>query len=390
MKKTISIIGSTGSIGLSSFQIIDKKINYFKINVLSANKNFKLINKQIKKYRPNFFIIRDYATFKNIKKRFKKTKTKILNDFNKISLKKKNDITISAIPGIEGLSPTISMISSSKKILIANKESIICGWNLIKKQALKNKTKIIPVDSEHFSILKLLENHKKNQIKKFFITASGGPFLNYKKSQLNKIKPKEALKHPKWKMGKKITIDSSTLMNKIFELVEAQKLFNIPHDKIDILIHPESLIHAIVVLKNGLTKFIYHSTSMIVPLANAIFDGNLDIDEFYFKKKKMTDVENLTFKKPDKNIFPAFKLKNLANKYPSSSIIINGANEILVDQFLLKKIPFLAIPKIIMTILNDRNYRKYAIKKPLNINQINKIDFWAKKRTKEIIKINYD
>ena len=390
MKKTISIIGSTGSIGLSSFQIIDKKINYFKINVLSANKNFKLINKQIKKYRPNFFIIRDYATFKNIKKRFKKTKTKILNDFNKISLKKKNDITISAIPGIEGLSPTISMISSSKKILIANKESIICGWNLIKKQALKNKTKIIPVDSEHFSILKLLENHKKNQIKKFFITASGGPFLNYKKSQLNKIKPKEALKHPKWKMGKKITIDSSTLMNKIFELVEAQKLFNIPHDKIDILIHPESLIHAIVVLKNGLTKFIYHSTSMIVPLANAIFDGNLDIDEFYLKKKKMTDVENLTFKKPDKNIFPAFKLKNQANKYPSSSIIINGANEILVDQFLLKKIPFLAIPKIIMTILNDRNYRKYAIKKPLNINQINKIDFWAKKRTKEIIKINYD
>ena len=390
MKKTISIIGSTGSIGLSSFQIIDKKINYFKINVLSANKNFKLINKQIKKYRPNFFIIRDYATFKNIKKRFKKTKTKILNDFNKISLKKKNDITISAIPGIEGLSPTISMISSSKKILIANKESIICGWNLIKKQALKNKTKIIPVDSEHFSILKLLENHKKNQIKKFFITASGGPFLNYKKSQLNKIKPKEALKHPKWKMGKKITIDSSTLMNKIFELVEAQKLFNIPHDKIDILIHPESLIHAIVVLKNGLTKFIYHSTSMIVPLANAIFDGNLDIDEFYLKKKKMTDVEDLTFKKPDKNIFPAFKLKNQANKYPSSSIIINGANEILVDQFLLKKIPFLAIPKIIMTILNDRNYRKYAIKKPLNINQINKIDFWAKKRTKEIIKINYD
>ena len=164
------------------------------------------------------------------------------------------------------------MIKLSKKILIANKESIICGWNLIKKNALTNKTKIVPIDSEHFSIFTLLKSHKLNEIKKFYITASGGPFLNYKRKQFKNIKPKDALKHPKWKMGKKITVDSSTLMNKMLELIEAQKLFDIPNNKIDILIHPNSLVHAIIKLKNGLTKFIYHETTMIIPLANALFE----------------------------------------------------------------------------------------------------------------------
>ena len=392
MKKKIAILGSTSSIGKSLLDIIKKDKKNIKVELLTANTNYKDLINQAKKFNVKNIIITDLKSFKKTIILCKNKKINVFNNFKNLKkiLPKKIDYVMSAISGLGGLLPTHNIINRTKVIAIANKEAIVCGWPLIKKELKKNKTKFIPVDSEHFSILKKIKNHKKNQIKKFFITASGGPFLNYKKSQLNKIKPKEALKHPKWKMGKKITIDSSTLMNKIFELVEAQKLFNIPHDKIDILIHPESLIHAIVVLKNGLTKFIYHSTSMIVPLANAIFDGNLDIDEFYLKKKKMTEVENLTFKKPDKNTFPAFKLKNQANKYPSSSIIINGANEILVDQFLLKKIPFLAIPKIIMTILNDRNYKKYAIKKPLNINQINKIDFWAKKRTKEIIKINYD
>ena len=178
------------------------------------------------------------------------------------------------------------MIKKSKKLLIANKESIICGWNLIEKLSKRYKTKIIPVDSEHFSILKLLENHKIKEIKKIYLTASGGPFLNYLPNQLKKIKPNEALRHPKWKMGKKISIDSSTLMNKILELIEAQKLFNLKIKSLDILIHPDSLVHAIVVLKNGLTKFIYHDTSMIIPLANAIFDGSLNIEKFYKTKKE--------------------------------------------------------------------------------------------------------
>ena len=386
MKKTISILGSTGSIGSSVFKIIDKKKKYFKIDLLSANKNYDLICKQIKKYNPKYFVITDPYVYKKVKLIFKKKKIKILNNFNQLKIKNKTDIIISAIPGIAGLGPTILAISLCKKILIANKESIICGWNLIKKASYKNKTKIIPVDSEHFSISKLLEHHKLKDIKKIYITASGGPFLNYKVNQLKLITPKKALKHPKWKMGKKISIDSSTLMNKILELIEAQKLFDIPNNKLDIIIHPDSLVHAIIKLKNGLTKFIYHETSMIIPLANAIFEDNLDIEDFYKLNNNHKTLQDLTFRNVNKRIFPIIKLKDRVNELPSTSIIINSSNEILVDQFLAKKIHFLSIYKIIMAILNNRNYKKYAIRNPKNINQIKQIDTWAKNLTMEKIK----
>ena len=378
MKKKISILGSTGSVGKSTLTIINKKKDYFKINLLSANSNYKLICEQIKNYRPNVFFIKDMKTFNKIKIKFKKKKIKIINKLSQKDLSFKNDITVTAIPGLAGLDPTLLMVEKSKKILIANKESIICGWNLIQKKAKKYKTQIIPVDSEHYSIMKLLENHKIDEIKKIYLTASGGPFLNFSLKKLKKVTPKSALKHPKWKMGKKITIDSATLMNKILELIEAQKLFSIPNSKIDILIHPNSLVHAIIHLKNGLIKFLYHDTSMIIPLANAIFEGNLDIEKFYKKKNKNEIFENLIFKKVNKKIFPVIKLKNRLNEYPSTPIIINAANEMLVSEFLKKKMPFLNIYKHIFSIMRDRNYRKYAIKKPLNIKQILKIDSWVK------------
>ena len=391
MKKEICVLGSTGSIGSTSLKILEKKKNLFNIKVLVANKNFKIICKQIIKYKPNFFFVSDKTVFKKVKKKFKKRKIKIFNDLENLSSKVKFDITISAIPGIVGLHPTLKAIKQSKKVLIANKESIICGWNLIKKTADKNSTEIVPIDSEHFSISKLIENEKLSNIKKIFITASGGPFLNYKKSQFKNIQPKHALKHPKWKMGKKITIDSSTLMNKIFEIVEAEKLFSIPNKKLDIVIHPNSLVHAIVEYKNGFKKFLYHDTSMIIPLSNAIFNGDLNIHEFIkSKKNKKTVFENLIFKPVSDQLFPMIKLKEIANKYPSSPIIINASNEILVDYFLAKKIPYLSIFKIIMSILKDVNYKKYAIKNANEIKQIIKIDKWAREITIKKIKNLYD
>ena len=385
MKKTISIIGSTGSVGLTSLGIIDKKKTNFKVNLLSADKNFKLICKQIKKYRPNYYVINDKITYEKIKNKFKKIQVKILNNFKSIKSLKKSDITITAIPGIQGLEPTIFMIKKSKKILIANKESVICGWNLINNEAKKNHTRLIPIDSEHYSIFKLIENQNKDGIKKIYLTASGGPFLNFRKSQLKKISPKDALKHPKWKMGKKISVDSATMINKIFELVEAKNIFNLPSSKLDIIIHPNSLVHAILILKNGLIKLIYHDTSMIIPISNALFDGELEIENFLSKSKetKKTDksiIKNLFFQPVDKKIFPIIKLKSLINQYPSSPIIISAANEVLVEQFLQKKIPFLRINEIIMAILKDRNYKKYAIKRPKNIYQILNINDWAKKK----------
>ena len=389
MKKNISILGSTGSIGVTTLNIIDKKKKDFKIKLFSANKNYSQICKQINKYHPEYFLVTDLNTFNKVKKKYSKKKIKVINKIQSLKLKKKIDITISAVPGVEGLEPTLLMTRLSRKILIANKESVICGWNLLEKVAKKNKTKIIPIDSEHYSISKLIENHNLKEINKIYITASGGPFLNYGMSKFKRIKPKDALKHPKWKMGKKITIDSSTLMNKILELIEAQKLFNIPNNKLEILIHPESLVHAIVEFKNGLTKFLYHQTSMKIPIVNALFDGDIDITKFLDKRMKNSyknKINNLSFKSVNKKIFPIIQLKKRLNEHPSTPIIINAANEILVDQFLQKNIPFLKIYKTIMTTLNDRNYRKYAIRKPKNINQILTINNWAKLTTLNKIK----
>ena len=391
MKKNISILGSTGSIGLDAFKILSRKKNSFKVNILAANKNYNLICDQIIKFKPKIFIIDNQETYLRVKKRFKKKNIIIINKFeNQKNHFQKSDITIAAIPGIAGLKPTIELIKKSKKVLIANKESIICGWSLIKKIASKSKTKIIPVDSEHFSIMKLLENHKIKDVKKIYLTASGGPFLNYKISKLKKVKPYQALKHPKWKMGKKISIDSATLMNKILEVIEANKLFSIDLKKIDIVIHPQSLVHAIIEFKNGLCKFIYHDTTMLIPLANAIFDKDLNIDNYLKPKtnsERLISLKSLNFSKVEKKRFPIIKLKNRINEHISTPIIINAANEILVDQYLKGKISFNTFYKYLLKVLNDRNYRKYAIKEPKNINQIFLVDEWS--RSTVYKKINY-
>ena len=389
MKRSISILGSTGSIGLTSLKIIDKKIKYFSIYLLSSNKNYKLIINQIKKYKPKYFIISNKLVFDRIKKKFSNHKTIILNNFEKII--PKCDVTISSIPGIAGLKPTYLMIEKSKKLLIANKETIICAWELIKKKSAIHKTKIVPIDSEHFSILKLLENQNTSNIEKIYLTASVGPFLNYTSKQLKNITVAKALNHPKWKMGKKISIDSATLMNKLFELIEAKKLFNIPLKKLEILIHPNSLVHAAVKFKNGLTHFIYHETTMIIPIANALFEQSIEIKDFYRKKgpkHSEYSIENLEFRSVDSKIFPIFKIKSKIDEYPSTPIILNSANETLIGLFLKKKIKFFDITKTILKIMKDRNYRKYAIRRPYKIEDILSIDSWARHTAIKILKKN--
>tara|TARA_B100000427_G_C15489836_1_gene587012 strand:+ start:157 stop:1311 length:1155 start_codon:yes stop_codon:yes gene_type:complete len=377
MKKKIAILGSTGSIGTTSLNIIKMKKNLFDVQLLSANKNYQSICQQILKFKPRYFVVTNNNIFLKIKKRFKNKRTKILNNYENLYLSKKIDITIASIPGIAGLKPTINLVRKSKKILLANKESVICGWQIINNLAKKYKTKIVPIDSEHFSIMKLLENHKKNQIEKIYITASGGPFLNLPKSKFKNIKPKDAIKHPKWSMGKKISVDSSTLMNKILELMEALKIFPFDIKKYQIIIHPQSLVHAIIRFKSGITKLLYHEPDMTVPISNAIFDSNFDIDNFIKKKNK---IKNLEFFEPDERRFPALKLIPKLNKYISTPIIINAVNEILVDQFLKKKIRFTSIFRYLFLVLKDKNYRKYAIQRPNKLKTIYTIDNWARKK----------
>ena len=383
MKKKIAILGSTGSIGTTSLNIIKKKKNLFSFELLSANKNYKSICYQIIRFKPKYFVVTNNHIFLKIKKRFKNKRTEILNSYDNLSLSKKIDITIASIPGIAGLKPTISLVQKSKKILLANKESVICGWNIINNIAKKYKTKIVPIDSEHFSIMKLLENHNKNEIEKIYITASGGPFLHLPKTKFKNIRPQDAIKHPKWSMGKKISVDSSTLMNKILELMEALKIFPFELSKYKIIIHPQSLVHAIIKLKSGITKLLYHEPDMTVPISNAIFDSNFDIDNFIKKKNK---IKNLEFFETDKRKFPALKLIPKLNNYISTPIIINAANEILVDHFLKRKISFNSIISLLFLVLRDKKYKKYAIYRPYNLKNIYMVDQWARKITLKIIK----
>ncbi len=387
MKKKIAILGSTGSIGQASLQIIKKNSERFKIILLSANSNYSLIAKQIKKYKPKYFVVTDKSVFKKTLKKNKIKQTKIFNKFSKLPLKIKFDITISAIVGIAGLEPTIYFIKKSKKVLLANKESIICGWHILKKISKINNTKLLPIDSEHFSINELTKDLKNADIKKIYITASGGPFLKKPLKHFKNIRAKDASKHPKWKMGKKISIDSSNLMNKVFELIEAYKFFPFDEKKYEILIHPQSLIHAIVFFKNGQTKFLYHETDMKIPIANALYNNKINISTLVKKEGNfLKNLQHLKFSKVDKKRFPIVTLLTKKVYQNSGPIILNASNEVLVQNFINNKISFNAIYQYLRVLFRDRDFNKYAIKKTPNTKEIYRIDKWARMKTIEVIK----
>ena len=278
---------------------------------------------------------------------------------------------MSAISGIGGLLPTYKIIGRTKLIAIANKETIVCGWPIIKNELKKKNTKFIPVDSEHFSIYSLLDSKNVNNIEKIYITASGGPFINLPKNKFKKIKLNHALKHPNWNMGKKITIDSATLMNKVFEVIEAKNIFDIDYKKISILTHPKSYVHAIIKFKNGLSKFLVHDPDMKIPIYNSIFNqgGNFKNKPLDFKT-----LNNLSFKKVDEKKFPLVKL---LNKLPQNSslfeTVIITVNDYLVHKFLNKKINFQKLNKLIYKISNLRDFQKFKKIKPKSVDQIYKL-----------------
>ena len=256
LKKKIAILGSTGSIGKTLINIIKKDKKNFKVILLTSKKNYKELLKQARFLKVKNLIITDYESYLQIKKHRYSKNIKIYNTFGEFKkiFKKKVDYTMSSITGIEGLKPTLDIIRYSKKIAIANKESIICGWGLIDKELKKNKTKFIPVDSEHFSLWYGLINTQIDLIEKIYLTASGGPFYLTPLKKFKNVKIHQALKHPNWKMGNKISIDSATMINKIYEVIEAKNIFDIPYKNIGILIHPKSYIHAICKTNNGLIK----------------------------------------------------------------------------------------------------------------------------------------
>jgi 1-deoxy-D-xylulose-5-phosphate reductoisomerase len=357
MKKKICILGSTGSIGKSTLEIISKNGNDFDVILLSGNSNFRLLISQAKKFKPKYIFSSNFYLTEKIKYFCIKNKIIIINDLNLLK-KIKFDITIAAISGIAGLLPTLNIIKFSKKILIANKESIICGWKFIYKELKKNNCSFVPIDSEHFSIFNLIENKNMNSIKNIYLTASGGPFFG-KNINLKKVTPLQAIKHPNWKMGKKISIDSANLMNKILEVIEASLIFNLPISKFKIIIHPQSLIHAVVEFKNGLSSMLYHHNDMKIPIANSLYSNfyiyKASGNNFSFKK-------NLSFYDTDIKKIPSIKILKLTKILNDKGfILINSLNEILVEKFMENKILFTDIVHKLLSIL-DSNVVKNHLK----------------------------
>ena len=352
-----------------------------------ANKNFFKIINQIRVFKPSIVIVNNENIFLKIKKKYQKKKIVVLNSITYIQKYiSKVDVTVSAIPGIAGLEPTVLFTKISRKILLANKEAIICGWHLIKRNSIKYKTELVPIDSEHFSINMLLKNYSKDQVEKIYITASGGPFLKLNTNKFKNIKPKDAVKHPKWNMGKKISVDSATLMNKVLEITEALKLFPFSLKQYEIIIHPDSLIHAIIKLKNGTSVLLYHLHDMKIPIGNALFQDFNYKSFFSLKNNTYNKIQNLNFSLVDKKKFPAVSLIPIMNSRKSSAIIINAANEIFVDEFLKKNINFNDIVGYLKLVLRDKSYIKTSNMPANSVKNIYITDTWARNTALKIIK----
>ena len=383
MKKKIAILGSTGSIGKTLIDIIKKDKKNFKIVLLSADENYKELLKQAKLFSVKNLIITNKRSYRKIKDKKISNKIKIFNDFESFKkiFKKKIYYTMSSISGIEGLKPTIEIIKYTKNIAIANKEAIICGWNLIEKELKKNKTNFIPVDSEHFSIWYALKGMDKKIIDKIYLTASGGPFLNYPKKKFNTIKRRQAMNHPNWKMGKKISIDSATMMNKAFEIIEAKKIFNIPYKKLSIIIHPKSYVHAILKFKNGLTKMIIHDTNMKIPIFNSLYSYNKTINS---KDLNLKILNNLNFQDIDLNRFPILRILDKLPEKPSLfETVIVSMNDKLVKLFLNNRIKFTDISKKMNSMLELNEFKKFKKLKVTKIDDIMNLNYKVKIKLKK-------
>ena len=379
MKKKIAILGSTGSIGKTLFNILKKDKKNFEIVLLTANKNYKDLLEQAKVFNVKNIILTNKDIFLKINKKKLSHKINIYNNFDIINklFKKKIDYVMSSISGLEGLNPTLKIIKHTNIIAIANKEAIICGWNIIKKELKKNNTKFIPVDSEHFSIFYALKNNSISNIKDIYLTASGGPLLKLPLNKFQNVKISDVLKHPTWKMGKKISIDSATLMNKVFEIIEAKKIFNISYKKLKILIHPNSYVHALIKFNDGMIKIIAHDTSMTIPVYNSLYSnqssffktGNIDV-----RKLNNLNFETVNTKK--------FSLVKVLSKLPDTDslfeTVLVATNDEFVKLYLNNRIKFNELSKKILKFLNSYEFVKYKFIKPEKIETIEKLNQYVR------------
>lgn len=381
--KNIVILGSTGSIGRSSLEVISVFPEKFRVVGLAVDRNIKVLYEQIKRFQPEIVAVTNERAFQELKSLTGQSKKPLilqgLEGICSVAQYQKADIVISAISGSAGLIPTLTAIRSRKIIALANKEALVAAGKIIMSEISKNKAILIPIDSEHSAIFQCLKGARKNSIKRIILTASGGPFIGKSVKELDKITFKDALKHPNWKMGKKITIDSATLMNKGLEVIEAHHLFNLPPEKIDVLIHPQSIVHSIVEFKDGSYLAQMSKPDMKGPIAYALsYPKRL---KNVMKPIDWDEIVTLNFLKPDSKTFPSLSLAYQALKAGGTMpTVLNASNEVVVNAFLNEIIGFNDIPVIISKVMDS-----HKIESADNIETILEVDRWARKKTLEEI-----
>ena len=381
MKKKITIFGSTGSIGESTLDIIKHHPDKYEVVGLTANKNYKKLLEQVELFKPKVISISDNDSFKNFKN-INKYNVEVLNgdsSYDEI-LDYDTDLVIAAITGAIGLMPVVSTLKKGITLALANKESLVCSGMLVTKLAKKKNVKILPVDSEHNAIYQVLDDKNKSLVSKLILTASGGPFLNHNYEQLKKVTPQEAVKHPNWSMGKKISIDSATMMNKGLELIEAFFLFDIPHNQIEVLVHPESIIHSCVEYVDGSVLSQMGIPDMRTPISYTLaYPTRISTN---VEKLNLSKVGKLTFFPPSFEKFPCLSLAYESLKIQKSApAVLNAANEVAVEAFLNNKIKFVSIPKIVEKTLNKTSF--YELN---SIKDVIKADIEARGYASELIK----
>ena len=363
MKKRIAILGSTGSIGTQTLEVIAQNPDYFEVEVLTGNNNVDLLVKQAKKFKPNMVVVGNECRYKYLKEALKDEPVKVFagrDAINQVVTLGSVDLVMSAMVGYAGLLPTLHAIEAGKQIALANKETLVVAGEIITREAIKNKVNIYPVDSEHSAIFQCLAGEQMNAIEKVYLTASGGPFRGFTSEQLQKVTTADALKHPNWEMGAKITIDSASMMNKGFEVIEAKWLFNLNPDQIDVVVHPQSIVHSLVQFCDGSMKAQMGLPDMKVPIQYALnYPHRLPSG---YKRFNFLDYPKLTFEQPDPKIFRnlalAFDALNQGGNLPC---ILNASNEVVVQAFLREKIRFVEMTEII----EESMQRVSFIKNPL-------------------------
>lgn len=373
VKRKIVVLGSTGSVGINTLRVVESLGDRFQIIGLTARKNINLLEKQIKKFHPKIVALADKKSAQELYGRFKSIR--ILSGQEgviEVARLKEADLVVSAIVGASGLIPTLEAIKAKKTLALANKEALVMAGEIVMQEIHKRRVGILPVDSEHSAIFQCLKGERKEDVSRIILTASGGPFLNFSLKRLKLVTPQEALKHPAWEMGKKITIDSATLMNKGLEVIEAHHLFGIDIDRIEVVIHREAIVHSLVEFVDGAMLAHLGTPDMRLPIQCALtYPERLPTP---LEKLDLTKIRRLTFQKPDTRKFPCLKLAYEAARIGGTApAVLNATNEIAVSLFLKKKIGFMEIPRMIKKVLNGHK----PIKNPA-LSEILKADAWAR------------